>query len=294
MSITLSAYAKVNLTLEVLGKRDDGYHEIASVLQTISLADTLRFDEAESLDLHCTDTSVASADNLVLKAADIMREMTGCRMGATVHLTKRIPIAAGLGSGATDAAATLVGLNMLWALKLPDERLAELAAALGSDVAAFLVGGTVLAKGRGEMATPLASTPQVWMVLVKPAIDPGEGKTAKMYARLDSSHFTSGQYTDRLVARIREGERPDRTRLFNVFEEVAFDFFPGLAEYRSQLLQAGAGSVQLAGAGPALYAPVSDRVEGEAIVNNLKESGTESYLVSTVASSARPSVGDVS
>ncbi|GAG13405.1 unnamed protein product, partial [marine sediment metagenome] len=168
MSLTLPAYAKINLTLEALAKRADGYHEIVTVLQTVSLVDTLTFEPGESLDLSCNIPSLQSADNLVLKAASLLKEKTGCLKGASIRLTKGIPIAAGLGSGATDAAATLVGLNRLWELNLPPQRLMELAANLGSDAPFFLCGGTALAKGRGEKVTPLPPAPELWMVLLRP------------------------------------------------------------------------------------------------------------------------------
>lgn len=292
MSLTLFARAKINLTLEVLGKRDDGYHEVATVLQMISLADTLEFEESEVLGLECSEPSLQSADNLVVKAARALRDETGCEKGATIRLTKRIPTAAGLGSGATDAASTLVGLNQLWGLQLTSERLMELAARLGSDVAALVMGGTVLAEGRGERVTPLPAAPDLSIVLAMPTIAPVENKTAQMYARLNSSHFTAGRHTEGIVDRIRGSKEIDPTILFNVFEQVAFDFFPGLSEYRSRLLKAGAGSVHVAGAGPALFALMSDRAQGAAVVEKLQAQGMEVYLVNTSDPAARPSPGD--
>ncbi len=285
------AHAKINLTLEVLRKRDDGYHEIATVLQMISLADTLEFEESEVVNFECSEPSLQSADNLVVKAARALKDETGCEKGATIRLTKRIPTAAGLGSGATDAASTLVGLNKLWGLQLTGERLIELAARLGSDVAALVVGGTVLAEGRGERVTPLPAAPDLCIVLAMPAIAPVENKTAQMYGRLHSSHFTSGRDTEGIVDRIRGSKEIDPTILFNVFEQVAFDFFPGLSEYRSRLLKAGAGSVHVAGAGPALFALMSDRAQGEAVVENLQAQGMEVYLVNPSDPAADPSPG---
>ena len=195
MSLTLQAYAKINLTLEVLAKRPDGYHEISTILQTISLADTLTFEPSANLDFRCDVSSLKTPDNLVLKAARLLQETTGSNKGAIINLTKRIPIAAGLGSGSTDAAATLVGLNQLWELNLSLDKLTEPAAKLGSDVAFFLYGGTALAKGRGEQITPLPPAPEHWLVLLKPAIKPVPSKTAQLYSRLNPSHYTSGQHT---------------------------------------------------------------------------------------------------
>ena len=282
MMIKLQAYAKINLTLEVLARRPDGYHEVASVLQTISLADTLTFEPGETLHFRCDVPNLQSPDNLVLKAAKLLQETTGYSKGAVIHLTKRIPIAAGLGSGSTDAAATLVGLNQLWELNLSLERLVGLASKLGSDVAFFLYGGTALAKARGEEITPLPPAPELWLVLLKPAVKPVPNKTAQLYSRLNLSHFTSGQHTRKLVAHLNHGGNVDDSFLFNVFEQVAFDFFPGLSDYRSSLLKAGARKVHLAGSGPALFAIVPDKTHGEAILKRLENEGQKAYLVHTI------------
>lgn len=281
MRLTLLAYAKINMTLEALARRTDGYHEIASVLQSISLADTLSFEPSETLDLRCNVLNLQSADNLVLKAAKLLREATGCSKGASIQLAKEIPVAAGLGSGAADAAATLIGLNRLWELNLPLHRLLELAPRLGSDTAFFLYGGTALATGRGDKVTPVPPIPQLWLVLLRPAIEPFPDKTAQLYSQLNASHFTSGQFTKRLVDNLHTGQVVSSSLLFNVFESVAFDFFPQLSRYRFRFLTAGAESVRLAGAGPTLFALVPDRAQGEAILNRLKGDGLEAYLVRT-------------
>jgi len=279
MSLTLQAYAKINLTLEVLAKRADSYHEVASVLQTISLADTLTFEPSANLDFRCDVPNLQSPDNLVLQAAKLLREATGCTRGAVIQLTKRIPIAAGLGSGSTDAAATLVGLNQLWELNLSLDKLTELAAKLGSDVAFFLYGGTALAKGRGEQITPLPPAPELWLVLLKPAIEPVHSKTAQLYSRLNPSHYTSGQHTQKLFTHLNHGGNVDDSFLFNVFEQVAFNFFPKLSESRASLLKAGARSIHLAGSGPALFTLAPDKSRGEAILNHLKGERIAAYLV---------------
>lgn len=282
MSLTLQAYAKINLTIEVLSKRPDGYHEISTILQTISLADTLTFEPNKTLDFRCDVATLQTTDNLVLKASRALKEAAGSNEGSLISLTKNIPIASGLGSGATDAAATLSGLNQLWQLNVSLHKLTDLAAKLGSDVAFFLYGGTALAKGRGEQITPLPPTPQLWLVLLEPPIEPVPNKTAQLYSRLNPSHFTSGQSTQKLVAHLNHGGKAENAFLFNVFEQVAFDFFPNLTAYRSGLLKAGARSVHLAGSGPALFSLVPDKARGEAILKRLENEGQKAYLVHTV------------
>ena len=291
MSITLSAHAKINLTLEALAKRDDGYHGIVSVIQTIGLADTISFEPGETLELRCSVPELQSANNLVLKAAKLLGEVTSCSKGASIDLSKEIPVAAGLGTGATDAAATLVGLNQLWGLNLPNERLMGLAATLGSDVAFFIYGGTVLASGRGEKVTQLPPSSELWVVLLKPPIKPISNKTAQLYSQLNTSHFTSGQFTKRLIDHLDKGRSIDDSLLYNVFEQVAYDFFAELSDYRSRFLVAGAKNVHLAGAGPTLFALVPDKDRGKAILSNLKADGLEACLVRTAETAPLATVG---
>jgi len=281
MSLRILAHAKVNLSLEVLGRREDGYHEIVSVLQTIGLADTLSFEAGEALTLQCDVPGLGSPDDLVLKAAKVLQQATGTRRGATIHLGKRIPMAAGLGSGATDAAAALVGLDILWEMNLPRERLLELAAQVGSDVPFFLSGGTAFASGRGEKVSPLPPPPEKWIVLLKPGIEIAN-KTAEMYSRLDERDFSSGHHTESLVAHFGGGGGLDESLLYNVFDRVAFDSVPDLAHYRSRLLRVGVAGIHLAGAGPALFALVGGEADGRTCLAALEEQGLEAYLVLVV------------
>ena len=292
MTLTLRAYAKINLTLEVLAKRPDGYHEISTILQAISLADTLTFQPNKTLDFRCNVPSLQTPDNLVLKAARLLQQTTGSTKGAIISLTKNIPVAAGLGSGATDAAATLVGLNRLWELNIPLKKLTDLAARLGSDVAFFLYGGTALARGRGEQITPLPPIPQLWLVLLKPPVEPVPNKTAQLYSQLNPSHFTSGQFTRKLVAHLNHGGKVEDSFIFNVFEQVAFDFFPKLTGYRSILLKAGARSVHLSGSGPTLFTLTPDKSHGEAILKRLENEGQKAYLAHTLNAAPSAVRGD--
>lgn len=280
--LTLPAYAKVNLVLEVLGERDDGYHEVSSVFQSIDLADTLSFELSDELELRCNIPDLVSLENAILKAARLLQRETGCDEGASIYLDKRIPIGAGVGGHSANEAAALKGLNELWGLGLPQHRLVELAWGLSSDTSFFLYGGTALAQGRGERITPLPPPPQAWVVLLKPAVGHIPHKTARIYAGLSPSRFTSGGLTQRFIEHLRRGEPIDTSLLFNVFEFVAFDFFPRLHWYRSRFFAAGAIDVHLAGCGPSLFSLVWDRASGEAISERLKDEGHEVYLVRTM------------
>lgn len=280
--IALPAYAKINLTLEVLGKRPDGYHEIRSVLQTIDLADRLTFEANPEIRLVCSDPGLVSEDNLVLRAARLLSAETHCDKGALLYLEKRVPEAGGLGGGSSDAATTLVGLNQLWNLNLSRQRLASLGSRLGSDVPFLIYGGTARAEGRGEKITPLRPLPETWLVLLKPPLEPTPGKTARLYAQLIPAHYTTGDLTQRLADAVDRGKSLDASLLYNVFERVAFDFFPGLSEYRQRLIASGAASVHLAGSGPILFSLVGGEEEGQALCHRLGEQGLEAYLACTV------------
>ena len=190
--LTVKAHAKVNLTLEVLGKRADGYHQIVSVMQTIDLSDELTFATSDRITLRCDVPSLETDANLVIRAATLLKERTGYPGGVDIHLKKNIPVASGLGGGSSDAAATLKALSHLWGLDLGLEELLPLAASIGSDVPFFLPGGTAIAEGRGEVIHELPPIPKVHLVLLALPVEM-PNKTATMYGRLTAEHFTKGE-----------------------------------------------------------------------------------------------------
>ncbi len=279
--LSVLAPAKLNLTLEVLAKRGDGFHEIRSLIQTISLCDRLDFRLSDDITFKCDESGWLSEKSLVPEAASLLQKASGCYKGAAITVHKRIPLMSGLGGDSSDAAACLRGLNKLWGLALPPGELARLASQLGSDVAFFLLGGTALLEGRGEVVSPLPPLPHMWVVLLMPPVPLLAGKTAQLYANLEASHYTEGQITNGLVALLSEGEEVAPAKLFNVFDNVADDCFSGLSDYRKQFLRAGAGSVHLAGSGPALFTLVKDKLQAERLYNNLKKLGLEAYLAET-------------
>ena len=279
--LTVKAYAKINLTLEVLGKRSDGYHEVASVMQTIDLDDELQFATSEKLILRCNWPSLETPDNLVLRAANLLKERTGCDRGAEIHLEKAIPLAAGLGGGSSDAAATLVALNRMWELDLDFRELYGMAASLGSDVPFFLLGGTALAQGRGEEVQSLPPLTSGHFVFLVPQVEIPQ-KTATLYGQLTPEHYTGGEVSQRLREHIDEGLWPDGSLTFNTFEAVAFSLYPVLEQYRRALLEAGAPWVRLTGTGPGMYTFVASRGGAEAISQGLRSAGYEPILAASV------------
>ncbi len=281
--LTVLAPAKVNLTLEVLAERADGFHEIRSVAQTISLCDKLRFQANDRLEFYSAYPGWIPGESLVLKAADLLRERTGCSRGATVTLDRRIPLLSGLGGDSSDAAATLRGLNQIWELGLSQEELIGLAAELGSDVPFFLCGGTALLEGRGEVVTPLPALPYMWVVLMLPPVPRRLGKTGRLYASIRDEHYTDGRATERVVKKLTEGGEMTASMVFNVFDQVARGCFEGLDIYWEQFLESGAPAVHLAGSGPALFILIKGKAEAEAIYQSLQHKNLESYLTHTVA-----------
>ncbi|NQT31803.1 MAG: 4-(cytidine 5'-diphospho)-2-C-methyl-D-erythritol kinase [Deltaproteobacteria bacterium] len=280
----IKAPAKINLTLEVLGERPDGFHEIRSVIQTIDLYDSLRFRSNRQLSFSCDNPEFIIEESLVSRAAALLQEVGGFSRGATVDIKKRIPLVAGLGGDSSDAAAVLSGLNKLWKLGLSPERLLELAPKLGSDVAFFLYGGTALVKGRGEEVTALPPLPRRWVVLMVPPFSRMAEKTRKLYASLKSSHYTDGQITEKLVKALNERRGFKPSMLFNTFENTAFELFPKLKLYRDHFIKLGAYNVHLAGSGPALFAMPDDKMQAENLYARCQLQGLECYLAETTDS----------
>ena len=279
--LKILAPAKINLTLEVLGRRPDGYHEVCTIIQAINLCDVLELELSPDISVEADIPALSAEDNLVHRAALLLKEFNDKPKGACLKLTKHIPEAAGLGGGSSDAAAALIGLNKLWRLGLSTEDLLPIAAKLGSDVPFFLYSGAALAEGRGELVTPLKKGIKAWVVLLEPSLPPLPDKTQRLYSSLSPSSFTKGEFTAKLADVLNQARVPDATLLFNVFESVAFEVFQTLSDYRERFLGAGAEWVHLAGSGPTLYTLVENRRKAEALTQALTNQGLKSYLVQT-------------
>ena len=257
MVIVEQAYAKVNFTLEVIRKRDDGYHDLASIIQTVGLYDELKFAESDGIEFECSEVSLKGDENLVVKAARALRRETGFAMGARIMLRKRIPVAGGLGGGSADAAATLRGLNRLWRLNLTEQDLVGIAAKVGSDVPFLVSGGTAFVSGRGERIDRLPTPDIGRIVVVSPKSDTRSSdvsKTAQMFGMLSEATHTTGSLTRKLVARMLDGGDCHPSFMFNVFQQVAPHAFPGWQAAYEGFTQLGASDIVLTGAGPSMFA----------------------------------------
>ena len=280
--LRLKAYAKVNLVLEVPGRRGDGYHEIASIMQTVGLYDVLTFEAGDEIEFSCSAPELQTGDNLVFKAVHALREATGEIAGARIALEKKIPMAAGLGGGSSDAAAALRGLNRLWGLGLTSEKLAEIGAGIGSDVPFFIYGGTCLAEGRGEKITPLPDIRSTWFVLLRPDVAVPVNKTAALYGMLKPEHYSGGGCAGGAAELIKKGEA-GTGMFYNTFDNVAAEAYNGLEHYREAFARAGAVGIHLAGSGPLLFSMFYSREEALAVQAKLSLIKMDSILAPGVS-----------
>jgi 4-diphosphocytidyl-2-C-methyl-D-erythritol kinase len=250
--LVFQASAKVNLSLEVLGKRPDGYHELATVLQAVDLSDRLTFEEADSLVLETSASGVPTDDtNLVLRAASLLRDVAAVDRGARIILEKRIPVAAGLGGGSSDAAATLLGLARLWGLRWSAKRLRVLAVRLGMDVPFFLGRGRALATGRGERLTELSPGGAYAFVLVNPNFPLS---TAEVYRAVTPAAYSDGARARAMVEALsRRSASAVAANLYNGLEPGVTEGYPAIGRIKSALLSAGALGVAMSGSGPTVF-----------------------------------------
>ena len=274
-SIRLPSFAKINLSLRVLGKRPDGYHEISTTLQTISLHDDLLFERNVSgeISLSCDDPEIPlGAGNLVFRAAHSLKDRYSIDAGADIRLHKRIPVKAGLGGGSSNAAVTLLALNKLWQINANAADLAAIAGDLGADVPFFLHGGSAKGTGTGTTLTPLPDNEVMHLIVLHPR---ASVSTAEAYKALNSPALTSNNPIPILAGSLHEGqfsESNPRTlpELENDFESVIFDIEPEIKRAKSALITAGASSALLAGSGSSVFGIFADREKQQRAVNEIR------------------------
>ena len=269
--VTVEANAKINLTLDILGKRPDGFHEVAMVMQTIGLHDTLVMEKTErDIELSINVPWLkADEKNLAWRAAELMRQEYGIEGGVRIELTKRIPVAAGLAGGSADAAAVLKGMNDLYGLQLTEEKLCELGARLGSDIPFCIMGGTMLATGRGEVLTRLSDMPETWVVLAKPRISVS---TAWAYQNYDEQGADRHPDNEAIKQAIARGNRKAVAGLLcNVLESVTIKKYDVIAEYKQMMLDKGAMASMMSGSGPTVFGLAKSREQAESIADVLRQ-----------------------
>jgi 4-diphosphocytidyl-2-C-methyl-D-erythritol kinase len=268
------AHAKVNLTLEVLGKRPDGYHEIRSIFRLLALHDLVRVEPAADIEVSCTQPELNGEQNLAYRAARLLQDATGYRGGAHISIEKAIPIAAGLGGGSSDGAAALLALNDLWGTNVPDAALAGLAAALGSDVPFFLLGGTALAGGRGERLRPLAPLPDCPLLLVKP---PLAVSTAAVYRMVTADAYSDGAVTEQLAA-LPPHSPPAAWPLLNALQPFTCRAYPVVREVLRALDDCGATQALMCGSGPTCFGLFDDVHAAQQSAEQARARGWEPWV----------------
>jgi 4-diphosphocytidyl-2-C-methyl-D-erythritol kinase len=283
--LVLQTSGKVNLALEVLGKRSDGYHEIATVMQAIDLRDRLTLEAAPMISLRSDDPALPTDErNLVVRAAALLRDAARVDSGVALDLRKRIPVAAGLGGGSSNAAAALWGLNRLWGVRWPRARLMELAVELGMDVPFFLAGGPALATGRGERLERLSSPAGYALVLVNPRV----GVSARdVYARVPPGWHAEPIGTRRLVEALRTKNAVRvATALTNHLEGIVEAMLPVVGRIKAALLAAGALGTLMSGSGPTVFGIARSLDHARQIRRRVTRGGWSCWAVRTHAGPA--------
>ena len=284
-TLVARAFAKVNLGLEVLGKRDDGYHELRTILQTVDLHDELSFcRENEGISLTTNDPDIGTGpENLVIRAASVLAESASSSgLGVSIHLEKNVPPGMGLGGGSADAAVTLLALDALWDLHTPTQNLHQLAASIGMDVPFFLYGGTALAVGRGDEVYPLAIEVDWPIVLIIPDFSIS---TASAYASLTLTKHRSDLTLQHFVwtgpcVRDKLGE------LVNHLERATGSNTSKIQEYKQVLLDRGALATMMSGSGSAVFGVFGDGHSARSVANSLTREGLEAVATRTLTRQA--------
>ncbi len=272
--ISLKALAKINLGLDVISEREDGYHDVRMVMQSIHLYDRVEIKRTKSPKIHL-GTNVfylpSDEDNLAYRAAQLMKDEFEIRAGVRITLQKFIPVAAGLGGGSSDAAAVIVGMNRLFHLELSQEKMMELGLRLGADVPFCIMRGTALAEGIGEKLTPLPSLPKCPILIAKPT---GAVSTKHVYEQLSLTPETEHPDIDGIISRIEEKDLAGvAERMGNILESVTVREYPVIREIKNLMKEHGALGALMSGSGPTVFGLYPSEKEIRDAYDALKQSG---------------------
>ncbi|MGL4738460.1 MAG: 4-(cytidine 5'-diphospho)-2-C-methyl-D-erythritol kinase [Cellulosilyticaceae bacterium] len=292
-SIVLKAKAKINLTLDAIGKRENGYHDLRMIMQTVNLHDTISIKKIKTPGIKMnTNLHWLPKDekNIAYKAAQLFLEESGIKSGVYINVYKRIPVAAGLAGGSTDAAAVLVGMNKLFETAYSKKKLMEMGVKLGADVPFCIMRGTVLAEGIGEVLTPLPALPYTYVVLAKPNISVS---TASVYGGLRIDEIEMHPQTDDVVQAIKDQDMQFViNHMANVLEEVTIKMHPEIEKIKTDMLKFGAKGSMMSGSGPTVFGVFGDKEKALEAVAYFKANGLrEVHLTSTFCPSKREGKG---
>jgi 4-diphosphocytidyl-2-C-methyl-D-erythritol kinase len=279
LKLLVKAPAKINLSLDVLRKREDGYHEVRMIMTTIDLADRIELMELAEDRIEIVSYNRYVPDdqrNLAYQAAKLIKERYGVKKGVSIAIEKNIPVAAGLAGGSSDAAATLRGLNKLWKLGLSVDELAEIGSEIGSDVSFCVYGGTAIATGRGEKVEHIPAPPSCWVILAKPQIGVS---TADVYRNLKIDRVSHPD-VDNMIESIKQSDYTGICNsVGNVLEDVTFNMHPEVGHIKEQMKRFGADAVLMSGSGPTVFGLVRHDSRMHRIYNGLKGFCEQVYAV---------------
>ncbi len=272
MELEINAYAKINLALDVLKKREDGYHDVRMVMQTIGLYDVLKMtDIDEDLVEIKSNRKIVSvdADNIVYKACMLIKKEYGINRGVKIYIEKNIPIAAGMAGGSTDAAAALIGMNKLFNLGISKEKLMEYGARLGADVPYCIMQGTALAEGIGEKLTRLSPLPKCYILIAKPPISIS---TKKVYQKLNLNEIAHHPDIDKMIEALNDGDlKGVADTMENVLELVTAKSNDTIWELKVLMRQAGALNQMMTGSGPTVFGIFEDEEKAKAAAEKIND-----------------------
>ncbi len=280
-ALTRKAYAKINLGLDVVRRREDGYHEVKMVMQTVGLYDVLKFQKAKEGIFVVTDREELPGDesNLVYKAAKLVSEAYGLQEGLRVELCKRIPMAAGMAGGSTDAAAVFHGMNELFGLGMAEEQMCGLAVKIGADVPYCIQGGTVLAEGIGEKLTRLPDAPECFLLLAKPDLDVS---SRHVYEHLHADRLEAHPDIDGMCQAVKAGSLAGITeRMGNVLETVTAKEYPVVGEIKEFMRRNGASNALMSGSGPTVFGIYEEEAAAKKAMRLLEAEGLAKELFVT-------------
>lgn len=283
--LTLPSFAKINWRLRVIGKRPDGYHELCTVFQTVSLHDVIRFEKSDETVLKCSDPAMPTdGRNLIMKAAAALRAEGGAALGASMVLEKNIPASGGLGGGSSNAAIALIGLSKLWNLSPAAGDLARIARGIGADVPFFLTGGTALGTGRGDAIEPLDEISEPLMMIVTPRLGMD---TASAFSALNAQNLTTSTSESNLVVCRREARnlRTEQGDLVNDLEEAVVKSHPEIAEIKGFLKDCGARVAQMSGSGSSVFAVFDKEETRQATLEASRKLHWRMFAVATLSRS---------
>lgn len=281
-SISLKAYAKINLALDVTGKRTNGYHDVSMVMQQIDLHDTVTLKKRPSGISLESESEFLPKDktNIAWRAAEAVAGHVNKELGVHIIIEKRIPVAAGLAGGSTDAAAVIRGLNKMYGLGLSLKEMMEIGVTIGADVPFCIMGGTALAEGIGEQLTPIETGKPLWMVLAKPSVGVS---TKKIYEALNFEAIENHPETELMISAVKSGDMSEISVLLgNVLEPVTLSLYPSVGVLKSKMKEYGACGVLMSGSGPSVFGLFKTYEKACTAAKRLSRSYKQTFVTKTI------------